>query len=364
MINNGGIFIKTIAVCLPSYNEAENIGFITKKVDDALMKLNNKYRCVLINCDNNSDDKTNQIFESCSTVNKKISIVTDEIGKGVNIINFLNYCKKNNVDYGFVFDSDLKSFKLDWIKKMLDELEKGNNFILPLYKRQRCEGNTTNHFVLPLLYILYGNIIRQPIGGDYGFDIKYIEVFNEKELPNEIRKYGIDIYMLLLAINENMNLKQVELGTKSHNPSYKKMQKIFIDVARGVRCSLVKFGIKSDCNMFKEDKNFISILKSKKFKYYDEAVELYKELVPKIESENISILWKKEIINYLINIDNITDEDIYNMSFIFLEYVFTYWEKFKDKSAETCEKAIIDFSKEIHCDYLKVKEEVILNANN
>lgn len=162
----GGIDIglkEKIYVCLPSYNEAKNIRKITKKIDKSFRCFRKKYNCVIVNADNNSKDGTNNIFNRVKTETKKISIVDSRIGKGINIINFIELCKKDNVKYAIMIDSDVISLKKDCIKMMINTLEKGNDFVIPLYKRKRFEGNTTNHFIVPLIYSLYGIKIRQPI---------------------------------------------------------------------------------------------------------------------------------------------------------------------------------------------------------
>lgn len=154
---------EKIYVCLPSYNEARNIRNITKKINKSLNYLKNKYECVIVNADNNSEDGTNKIFCETKTKVKKISIIDKRIGKGINIINFIELCKKDNVKYAIMIDSDTKSFKKTWIKKIIKLLENKNDFVIPLYKRTKFEGNVTNHFIVPLLYALYGVKIRQPI---------------------------------------------------------------------------------------------------------------------------------------------------------------------------------------------------------
>lgn len=61
MIMNNAINKKKVCVCLPSYNEADNIESITLMVDKALKKISNKYECIIINADNDSKDETNNI---------------------------------------------------------------------------------------------------------------------------------------------------------------------------------------------------------------------------------------------------------------------------------------------------------------
>lgn len=340
--------IEKIAVCLPSYNEAKNIKKITCKVDKALNSLGNNYLCYIVNCDNNSPDNTNLIFNSTRTKCNKISIVTNEIGKGINIINFLNYCKEEEIDYAFMFDTDLKSFKKMWIKKMLKSLKANHNFILPLYKRSRYEGNTTNHFVVPILYALFGKIIRQPIGGDYGFDRKYIELFNREEISNEIKKYGIDIYMVILAISNKLNLEQVKLGKKIHSPSYKKMKYIFFDVAKGLMYSLnhYSFEKKVTVNINLVD-NYCSISLKKKRKIYKYMLKQEKESIINHNYHDVYNEWLQCLNDFIINIKSISQYELEKVSKCFVVYSLLYWKEYRFKSAKKCEKQIYNFSKKI-----------------
>ena len=51
-----------IAVFIPSYNEAENIGLVVKKAAAGLKKFYPEAATVVVNCDNNSTDGTKEAF--------------------------------------------------------------------------------------------------------------------------------------------------------------------------------------------------------------------------------------------------------------------------------------------------------------
>lgn len=257
---------KKIAVCLPSYNEAENIKNITKKVDVALNKINKRYKCYIINADNNSPDKTSTLFINTVTKNEKIVLNSKEKGKGINVINFIKFCKEKNIDYAFMFDTDLKSFKTNWINKMMKKL-KYADFICPLYKRKRYEGNTTNHFLVPIIGVIYNKIIRQPIGGDYAFNKEFIKIFDEhyNNDINEIKQYGIDIYLVLLALTNNLKLEEVKLGYKIHAPSYMKMLDIFENVAKSLEMCIKKMPNSTNNKINRWTYNSISNSKKEEF---------------------------------------------------------------------------------------------------
>lgn len=68
--------MKKIAVCIPSYNESNNIAKITKIIDEGLYRYNKDgFDTVIVNCDNNSEDNTSNIFLNTDTKCSKYSIV-------------------------------------------------------------------------------------------------------------------------------------------------------------------------------------------------------------------------------------------------------------------------------------------------
>lgn len=328
--------MKKIAVCLPSYNESGNISKITTQIDQALSPLLSLYKCTIVNCDNNSPDYTNKYFCDTQTVCSKYSILSDKIGKGVNILNFIRYCEDTNVDYAFMFDSDLTSFQPEWIEKMLNEL-KIADFVTPLYKRKRYEGNTTNHFVFPLIYSLYGVTIRQPIGGDYAFNKKYINLFCQLNHPSFVQSYGIDIYMLLCAL-KNVTVSQVELGYKKHAPSDHKMLRIFNEVVNGFTNSMICFPPQSCVRLISTNiENYISIDKRISDDFYKRNVRLK---INKETFEDCYFQWKQKLKEYIIQVNCSKKVEVENFALYFDDYVKAYWKYFEKSSVEQCEHQI------------------------
>lgn len=226
--------MKKIAICIPSYNEKENIQNITHQVDLALDYFDDAvFLKYIVNCDNSSPDGTNEYFKKTDTKHKKISLLANNNGKGVNVKNFFEFVLENNIDYCFTIDADLRSFKIDWLDKMYQKLAGGYDYVVPNYKRRKEEGNTTNHFVVPVLYNVYGKFIRQPIAGDFAFNQHFVREIMKEEFSPYILKYGIDIFMTVTAITKNMKIAEVNLEEKIHAPSYKKMDLIFENVLRG-----------------------------------------------------------------------------------------------------------------------------------
>lgn len=333
--------MKKVAVCLPSYNEADNIENITKLVDKALNKFCKNYRCVIVNCDSGSTDLTNEIFKKVKTRAKKVSILSKERGKGVNIINFMDYCYQREIDYAFTFDADVISFEDVWVDRFLKKL-KDSDFVVPVYKRKRYEGNTTNHLMIPLIYYYYGIIVSQPIGGDYGFNKSYIKKFH-KYKADFIKGYGIDIFMFLLALKE-VRVSEVGLGFKKHKPSYGKMDKIFKEVLISFDKTRKYLGEFSNIRFYPEC-NFVidPVINDEFYKRY----KVRKNYNFKLEESN----WILTLKHYLrcARIDNLA-------SFLasFKCYTKAYWSYFRDKSPEDCIRQIYDLA------YLLKEDKVCL----
>jgi len=221
-----------IAIGIPTYNEAKTISELTHLIDSAAIKMG--LEIVIINADNNSSDQTAAIFSATKTINKKLAIITHEIGKGHNIkaifdvVNNLDTC-----DGCILIDGDITSFSESWLRKFTASIMNGADFIVPNYSRNFQEGNTTNHFVYPLtFYHTNGNCPRQPIAGDFGFSMKFIRfLVNSAGWHKYCYGYGIDVFLTLQALYNNFQVEEIILDKKEHNPSFGKMTAMFVEVA-------------------------------------------------------------------------------------------------------------------------------------
>jgi|AntAceMinimDraft_4_1070372.scaffolds.fasta_scaffold16892_4 glycosyltransferase involved in cell wall biosynthesis len=227
-----------IAVCIPSLNEKDNIKNITQIIDQGLVDLISIYpdaQTEIINFDSNSSDGTPDIFISTETKSSKRSeIIKNAAGKGKNIIEFCRYAVENNIDYCLTIDSDIISATSDWVIKLIKPLINNDaDYVTPIYERSRFEGSSTNHFTYPLVYAFTGNVIRQPIAGDFAFTKKIaLAIYENKIHENKsIQRYGIDIFMTLTAISVSGKIYQVDLGKKIHSPSFNKLEYMFPQIA-------------------------------------------------------------------------------------------------------------------------------------
>lgn len=222
-----------VIVGIPSYNEADSIGFVTKQIDLGLKKYFLNSKNVIINSDNNSPDDTRRAFLKTKTIAPKIYISTprETRGKGNNIYNLFNRVVKLDGKIVIIVDADLKSITPKWIEKLGKPIEKGHDYILPLYNRNEYDGSITNHICYPLIYGMLGVNVRQPIGGEFAFSRIFIDHILKRKWTKNIKNYGVDIFMTLNAVFGNFKMAQVDLQNKIHKPSAPKLGPMFFQVA-------------------------------------------------------------------------------------------------------------------------------------
>ena len=214
-INPEKIQEADLVVAIPSYNEADSIEYPTRQAATGLARYFPDKRSVIINCDNNSPDNTKEIFLKTETDVPKIYISTplDVKGKGNNLKNLFQKAVDLQAKGIIVVDADLKGITPEWIKFLGAPLFNGFAYVTPIYSRHKYEGTLTSGIIYPLLRALYGRRIRQPLGGDIGFNDGLARIFLESNIRAEsIADYGIDIWMTTIAINQGVQVCQSFMG--------------------------------------------------------------------------------------------------------------------------------------------------------
>jgi len=214
-VNPQGITKADLVVCIPSYNEADAIGYPVTQADMGLQQYFGDMDAVIINCDNNSPDNTRQAFLSTETQTPKIYLSTEPgiKGKGNNFRNLFEKVIRLKARAVVVVDADLKSMTPEWIRHLGSPLFQGFSYVAPLYVRHKYDGTITNGIAYPMTRALYGRRVRQPIGGDFGFSGKLAQAYLDSATWNEsVAHFGIDIWMTTLAISQRVQICQAFMG--------------------------------------------------------------------------------------------------------------------------------------------------------
>ncbi|MBC7189940.1 hypothetical protein H5U35_07010, partial [Candidatus Aerophobetes bacterium] len=223
-----------ILVGIPSYNNERTIGQVVKAVQCGLAKYFPNHKAMIMNSDGGSTDRTREIVKQTSIYTDLDTILVEHPvyparslaapyhglpGKGSAFKAIFEMAYELDVSVCVVVDSDLRSITPEWIQLLAGPvLLKGYDYVAPYYARHKYDGTITNSIVYPLTRCLYGRRIRQPIGGDFGFSRKILESFLDKDVwGTDVARYGIDIWMTTIAINEGFKICQSFLGAKIHD---------------------------------------------------------------------------------------------------------------------------------------------------
>ena len=232
-----------IVVGIPSYNEADSIGHVVRQADIGVREYFGGLRGVIVNVDNNSPDGTREAFLTAHSRTPQVYISTPEglRGKGRNFYNLLQAAHLLDAKAVVAVDADLISITPQWIRNLASPMvELDCDYITPVYARNEYDGAITNHICYPLLYGLLGKDIRQPIGGDFGFSVKFARHLLRRRWQESTLEYGIDIFMTVNALLGDFAVAQTTLGAKIHKPSAPKLGPMFSQVVNTLFTYLVR----------------------------------------------------------------------------------------------------------------------------
>lgn len=222
-----------ILVGIPSFNNSRTIAHVVRAVNAGLAKYFPNAKSVLVNSDGGSKDGTPDLVGQTSVDNLEMILVDHPVhfvnkiitpyhgipGKGSAFRTIFKIAEMLNAKACCVVDSDLRSITPEWIELLLDPIiDKGFDYVAPLYSRHKFDGTITNSIVFPMTRALYGKRIRQPIGGEFGFSGNLAAHYLTKDVwETDVARYGIDIWMTTTALGDGFKVCQSYLGAKIHD---------------------------------------------------------------------------------------------------------------------------------------------------
>lgn len=222
-----------ILVGVPSYNNAATIAHVVRAIKAGFAKYFPARRAILVNSDGGSTDGTPDLvrqtaIDDYSTmltrhplypIHKIITPYHGIPGKGSALRTVFRIAAEMKAKACAVVDADLRSITPQWIELLLSPiLQEEFDYVAPLYRRHKYDGTITNSIVYPLTRALYGQRIRQPIGGDFGFSGKLAEHYLTHDVwHTDVARFGIDIWMTTTAITGGFRVCQAFLGAKIHD---------------------------------------------------------------------------------------------------------------------------------------------------
>jgi len=211
-----------ILVGIPCYNNESTILHVIKMVSHGLDQHYRDRKAVIMIADGGSTDDTRDRaseFQLKPWQEKLVTIYRGIGGKGTALRAIFESAWQLKAKVCVCVDSDLRSINPDWVKYLLDPvLDKGYEFVSPVYSRYKYDGTITNNIVYNLVRALYGKRIRQPIGGDFAFSGRLAKHYLEQDVwGSDIARFGIDIWMTTNALVTGAKVCQSNLGVKIHD---------------------------------------------------------------------------------------------------------------------------------------------------
>jgi glycosyltransferase involved in cell wall biosynthesis len=222
-----------VVVGIPSFNNARTIGHVVRAATAGLAKYFPDQRAAIVNSDGGSHDGTPEAVAAADFSNPGAILVQHPLapvqkivtpyhgmpGKGSAFRTIFAIAERLRARACVVFDADLRSITPEWVQLLLGPvLQRGFDFVAPLYVRHKHDGTITNSIVYPLTRALYGQDVRQPIGGDFGFWGELASHYLTKPVwESNVARFGIDIWMTTTAIADEFGVCQSFLGAKIHD---------------------------------------------------------------------------------------------------------------------------------------------------
>lgn len=203
----------TVGIC--TKNCASTVVEVMRTVDRGLAEFFPDKQSLIVVSDGFSTDGTLKSASQVQTQSE--TLVTAQHGgpgKGNGVRRILEVAGERGAGAVALVDGDLTSIKPEWIKLLLQPILEGKDLVVPFYIRHRYDGVITNQLAFPLVSTLFGERIRQPIGGEYGLSASLMKKLLAHPLyPAD---FGIDIFITGVGICEGARIVEAALGVKEH----------------------------------------------------------------------------------------------------------------------------------------------------
>ncbi|HAW60196.1 MAG TPA: glycosyl transferase family 2, partial [Actinobacteria bacterium] len=213
-----------IVIGIPSFQNAKTVAGVVKAAGEGATAHFPSLKVVLVDSDGRSTDGTRDIIRRAilpEGVEKIVTLYRGLSGKGSALRTIFEIADILDARACILLDADSYSITPDWVHLLGEPILSGAyGFVAPHYLRDKHDATITNNLVYPLNRALYGAGVRQPIGGDFGLSGGLVKTLVHRrvwESETDVNRFGVDIWMTTIAINEGFRVCQASLGAKVHD---------------------------------------------------------------------------------------------------------------------------------------------------
>ncbi len=214
---------KDIIIGIPSYNEEATILHVLSMVSMGLLEFYPEYKSMIVVADGGSTDRTIRLAESFrvdTNIEKKVVKAPKNKGKGRTIKKIMQIAEKSEATMVAIVDSDLISIKPSWVDYLLRPIAFGlADYTWSRYLRDKHDGGITKLLTYPMVTTIWGEEIRQPMGGEVGMSSDVVKKCLEHPLfPDD---FGIDTFLTTVALANNLKIHGGIMDAKFHESTAK-----------------------------------------------------------------------------------------------------------------------------------------------
>ena len=225
-----------LVVALPSFNQSSTIESVIQTILEGLKGSMAHASVLMVNVDVGSEDGTPEIVKRAVGSLLPLALVqplTEGMPANPFALNRLSYSGMPAREEAFraffaitermqakacvVIDANVRSVTAEWVDLLAQPvLEKGADYVAPVFRRQRYEGSLTNNLIAPLTRSLYGKRVACQIGGGYGFSGRLASFYLQKPFlwEGDAARFAIDSWLTTVAVAEGYQVWQARLGAK------------------------------------------------------------------------------------------------------------------------------------------------------
>jgi glycosyltransferase involved in cell wall biosynthesis len=214
---------KDIVIGIPLYNEEATIIHVLSMVAMGLQTYYPEYKTMIVVADGGSTDRSIRLansFRVDTNIEKKVVKAPRHKGKGRTIKKIMQIAQKADANMIAIVDSDLISIKPNWVDYLLRPIAFGlADFTVSRYLRDKHDGGITKLLSYPMVTTLWGEEIRQPMGGEVGMSSELIDKCLKHPLfPDD---FGIDTFLTTVALANGLKVHGGILDAKFHESTSK-----------------------------------------------------------------------------------------------------------------------------------------------
>ena len=224
-----------LLVGVPTFNNSHTVEPVVKAVVAGLRASCASASVLFVDADAGSNDGTPDLVKTATGDSLPVALI-QHTGRGIAanrfalhrlsdsgvpereeaFRSFFSIAKDLQAKACVVVDANLRSVAPEWVERLTQPvLEKGADYVAPLFRRQRYEGSLTNSLVAPLTRALYGKRVACQTGGAYGFSAKIANLYLDRDVwEGEASRFTIDSWLTTVAVAEGCTVWQASLGPK------------------------------------------------------------------------------------------------------------------------------------------------------